>query len=475
MHHPPTPAIVGRSSVASSKSARNNAKLLALKREALGKELEMSKLDIEICQAEIAAEEEERMSDRRSSMSMRPKARSVKMQPAVNQEVDKDSEVRDWLKGGTDHHRPVRLNANYKPREPVTAQHESHDRDPVLEAMEKMASTIRQGFSLPKVELETFNGNPIHYYEFITNFDCNIDREISNPSVKLSYLISLCSKEAKDAIKSCVLIDPPSEGYHEARKILHDKYGQRYVIADAYQKQLLDGPQLRANDHDGLCKLATLMRNCEMTFQQWDISMNMDNHDNLAKLFRRFPKHLQTQLHQQVSSNMVYNGMPTFHDIVEFIELKVKMGNTLFGKIINESSRPVRSHEVNKSKRSSFATVSAAESRSTTEIKAGQDEPPYQGARSCEYCKQDHIVYKCQQFKNLSVDERMTFVKRQRLCFNCLHAKHSANHCRSKNSCFHCSKRHHTLLHFNLPRVTQSVEDQNPVELIIVLWCHLVR
>ncbi|XP_058839198.1 uncharacterized protein LOC131694734 [Topomyia yanbarensis] len=64
----------------------------------------------------------------------------------------------------------------------------------------------------------------------------------------------------------------------------------------------------------------------------------------------------------------------------------------------------------------------------------------------CEVCAGQHSNYKCPSF--MSVDQRVTKVIQIGLCFNCLRKGHQLRACPSDKSCSKCSKKHHTLLHF---------------------------
>lgn len=68
----------------------------------------------------------------------------------------------------------------------------------------------------------------------------------------------------------------------------------------------------------------------------------------------------------------------------------------------------------------------------------------------CNHCKkQGHMVFNCDTFKGLSVKERYSSVKTNRLCLRCLNTGHIAKDCRLKFVCDveKCGKRHHRLLH----------------------------
>ena len=67
---------------------------------------------------------------------------------------------------------------------------------------------------------------------------------------------------------------------------------------------------------------------------------------------------------------------------------------------------------------------------------------------SCSLCKTEkHSLFACPQFKTLAHEKRMSVVKSNDLCVNCLRPGHFVKQCRSSNRCRKCQKSHHTLLH----------------------------
>jgi len=71
------------------------------------------------------------------------------------------------------------------------------------QTFQSVASTIKQGFALPKPDLSKFDGNPLGFWNFIRSFGSNIEKNASDESEKLSFLLPYCTRTARNAIKSC--------------------------------------------------------------------------------------------------------------------------------------------------------------------------------------------------------------------------------------------------------------------------------
>ncbi|XP_036347791.1 uncharacterized protein LOC118757161 [Rhagoletis pomonella] len=66
-------------------------------------------------------------------------------------------------------------------------------------------------------------------------------------------------------------------------------------------------------------------------------------------------------------------------------------------------------------------------------------------AMTCPRCAEPHRISRCPQFRALSLDQRLHWVRQATLCFNCLGPGHSACDCNSGN-CDNCKQKHNTML-----------------------------
>lgn len=67
----------------------------------------------------------------------------------------------------------------------------------------------------------------------------------------------------------------------------------------------------------------------------------------------------------------------------------------------------------------------------------------------CRLCKKYHPLRLCSTFLKMPIDKRLRAVLLFKYCSNCLAHEHSGYTCISNTGCHVCSKKHHTLLHFN--------------------------
>ena len=65
----------------------------------------------------------------------------------------------------------------------------------------------------------------------------------------------------------------------------------------------------------------------------------------------------------------------------------------------------------------------------------------------CPACSENHKVFNCDKFKNLSIQERKNILITAKLCFICLNSGHTTKDCKTKSSCRTCKGRNNSLLH----------------------------
>ena len=76
--------------------------------------------------------------------------------------------------------------------------------------------------------------------------------------------------------------------------------------------------------------------------------------------------------------------------------------------------------------------------------------PTPKETRSCKVCNKDqHPLWRCNQFKSKSVEERWSTAKRLGVCYRCLRGNHKGYQCTREGVCGEngCQERHDRLLH----------------------------
>jgi hypothetical protein len=64
----------------------------------------------------------------------------------------------------------------------------------------------------------------------------------------------------------------------------------------------------------------------------------------------------------------------------------------------------------------------------------------------CSLCNAGHCTAKCPKFLDSSIENKLQLIRKNKLCFNCLHSRHGSKECKS-SLCRICKRKHHTSIH----------------------------
>lgn len=95
----------------------------------------------------------------------------------------------------------------------------------------------------------------------------------------------------------------------------------------------MDGPQIKNRDVTGLSDLSIEMQNCALTLVQMGYEADVNSSDNLVKVVKCLPVHLQSKWADRASSLNLAGTEPTFLDLAGFVE-KALLANTTYGRIV---------------------------------------------------------------------------------------------------------------------------------------------
>ena len=91
--------------------------------------------------------------------------------------------------------------------------------------------------TLPKIDLEPYDGDPMKYNSFRAIFNRSIDSVVCSDDDKLVYLLRCTCGPAKDAINMCALMEG-RDGYQKAWDILERRFGNVYLVANIIKGNL---------------------------------------------------------------------------------------------------------------------------------------------------------------------------------------------------------------------------------------------
>ena len=284
--------------------------------------------------------------------------------------------------------------------------------------------------SAPRVEIDSFSGDPLEYNYFITTFKDVVENLINDPRQRLVRLLKYTRGEAKELIKHCVH-DESANCYEAALSLLEQEYGNSFQIACAYLEKLKSWPQIKANDAAAIKNLYRFLLRCA-SYQKVG-ALDLDSPLTIRSIQLCLPMNLQDKWTRQVGRiRMKKSGEASFADFVEFIKEE--------SQALND---PIYSRGGFKDKKGNEHQIKVA----GTEVKEKEGPEQKKKEIECPLCKSEHDLDDCEEFKSKDGKEKKELLFKIRLCFSCYGKGHQVSKCTSKRICSICEKDHPTGLH----------------------------
>lgn len=306
---------------------------------------------------------------------------------------------------------------------------------------------------MPRLQIKPFSGDYTQYRSFIASFDNAISSKLSNNEEKLHYLIQYTTGRPNEIASSCLHMES-NLGYKEARRLLHERYGDIERISNSYVHKILSYPNVCNDDINGMDELSLLMVSCKNAMSSLKYGLGeMDHPKTLCKIIQKFPSNIQDRWRRKVYDIKEKDDRsPNYSDLVEFVVKEVKvLSHPLFGRdAFKNTAEELKDNVTCNVTRPGFDKISKPK-------------------LNCLFCQEEHYMDLCDSFKQLEHEAKLKFVRDNKLCFKCLRKGHMSKDCRNHRTCKQCKGLHPTSLHIDRQnqqgnQIGDQLNDQNAPE-----------
>ena len=142
--------------------------------------------------------------------------------------------------------------------------------------------------TLPLPEPEIFRGDLLHYPVWLKSFQTIIEGQTETLSQRLYYLGKYTTGEPKEAISGLLLLET-LDAYKQAKKILSDRYGNPFLVAEAYRKKINEWPKIPPNDGTSLRKFSDFLIHCQTAMNTVRYLKVLNDPDENQRMVRKLP------------------------------------------------------------------------------------------------------------------------------------------------------------------------------------------
>ncbi|XP_069139352.1 uncharacterized protein [Argopecten irradians] len=137
----------------------------------------------------------------------------------------------------------------------------------------------------------------------------------------------------------------PNEGYKQARKLLKERFGNNFMVAEAWIKQITEGDPIRTNNPQGVRDLADDVKACVEALRAMDMLEEIDSRCRMVKLVSRLPLYIQGRWRKEAQRTVEITGK--YPHIVKFTSFLETVAKELFDRCLELLNR--KSVEANSS------------------------------------------------------------------------------------------------------------------------------
>lgn len=295
---------------------------------------------------------------------------------------------------------------------------------PVINAVvpnENVNNTPR-AVKLPCSDLPKFSGDYNKWISFKDRFLSIIKNAGAVSEItKLDFLLSNLEGEALKLVESYQVNE---DNYTVVWNVLEKRFENKKLLVNAQLQILFNQKPVKQESAQAIKGLLDTTNQCIENLKNLNVDVSGWDPLLIFMITERMPAETFSLWEQNNTST---SELPKFESLAEFLES--------------------RFHVVERISQGASRFKDTAKNGSEKANEQMVQNYHVQSKASCRLCNGSHPLRFCMKFKRMSVPERLKFVSKNQLCFNCLAQSHLRINCTSKSKCNTCDKNHHTLLH----------------------------
>ncbi|XP_064647111.1 uncharacterized protein LOC135499967 [Lineus longissimus] len=332
---------------------------------------------------------------------------------------------------------------------------------------------------LPTPKPAIFSGNPLEYPAWNAAFETLIESRGIPPAERMHYLKKYLGGPAKEAVEGYFFLSEV-DSFSEARKILKKRFGDPFVIGNAFREKVKAWKVVESSDGPGLRKLADFLRQCAaaMRVAIYTLGILNDKRESM-EILKKLPNWLASRWNRSVyrwvksrRERATREGTsleevpdyppPPFEFFLEFMEEEAELQCDPVTSIGALRKPGTENKRLSNTKVFTKGTEARALATGTTGAIGGN--AGHTGSsvvKSCLFCKQSHDLDSCGKLQKEPMKKRKDFIFKNGVCYGCLKkGAHRAKDCKNRIKCRQCQKLHPTILHGD--QKTDPKETQKP-------------
>ncbi|XP_059225708.1 uncharacterized protein LOC131997872 [Stomoxys calcitrans] len=297
---------------------------------------------------------------------------------------------------------------------------------------------LHSNVHLPPCDIEAFSGDYSSWPSFRDLFTALYVRNARLSSVeKLFHLNNKTRGEALEIVRKAPLTN---EGFDVAWGALRARFENKRLLINTQLRILFSLENASVESSDSIKRLRSAINGVISALRLYDV--------DISSWDPVFVYHCSTRLSETTLSLWEHSlqdkrEIPSWNELDSFLTSRFQTLET-----VSDFNRSLPSASSNDKPKN--------QAKSNIPKRVGS----YQNSLAPPVCKlcpdERHTIRLCPRFISMNYSDRLSCIKRYKLCLNCFSKAHGVRDCKSAYNCGECQRRHNTLLHRDVPEPVQN-------------------
>ncbi|XP_059221530.1 uncharacterized protein LOC131998438 [Stomoxys calcitrans] len=297
---------------------------------------------------------------------------------------------------------------------------------------------LHSNVHLPPCDIEAFSGDYSSWPSFRDLFTALYVRNARLSSVeKLFHLNNKTRGEALEIVRKAPLTN---EGFDVAWGALRARFENKRLLINTQLRILFSLENASVESSDSIKRLRSAINGVISALRLYDV--------DISSWDPVFVYHCSTRLSETTLSLWEHSlqdkrEIPSWNELDSFLTSRFQTLET-----VSDFNRSLPSASSNDKPKN--------QAKSNIPKRVGS----YQNSLAPPVCKlcpdERHTIRLCPRFISMNYSDRLSCIKKYKLCLNCFSKAHGVRDCKSAYNCGECQRRHNTLLHRDVPEPVQN-------------------
>ncbi|CAC5383611.1 unnamed protein product [Mytilus coruscus] len=249
---------------------------------------------------------------------------------------------------------------------------------------------------LPPPEPSVFFGDPLKYPAWKSSFQTLIEQRKIPTFERIHYLRKYVGDSVREVIENFLVLST-EDAYDDAKELLEKRYGDPFIIRNAFRDRLDNWPKVQSRDNIALRKFSDFLKQCLSAMKTMGTLNALNDDRENRKLLSKLPDWVVTRWSRIVAKHKEdKREFPSFQTFVDFVEKEAIIADDPVTSIQSVRSETTNStsdkFKTNRFQRGKYDNQRRNVLATETSRVPDKNNNSYNKDQTCTFCKKKLVI-----------------------------------------------------------------------------------